>query len=89
MGAAVRSALKLGGWVCFVMSDAPSPSELISLPEAARRYGLSPKTLRVLAQKGRLKARKMGRDWFTTPEDVQAYLSSRMKTGRFRSDIAS
>ncbi len=71
------------------MSSADPGSELISLPEAARRYGLSPKTLRLLAQKGRLKAKKMGRDWFTTPEDVQAYLSSRMKTGRFRTDITS
>jgi excisionase family DNA binding protein len=71
------------------MSNPDPASELISLPEAARRYGLSPQTLRLLAQKGRLKAVKMGRDWFTTPRDVQAYLSSRMKTGRFRDDIAS
>jgi excisionase family DNA binding protein len=68
--------------------SSPDPAlELISLPEAARRYGLSPKTLRLLVQKGRLKARKMGRDWFTTPEDIKAYLNSRMKTGRFREDI--
>ena len=65
------------------------PDELITLGEAGRRYGLSPYTLRLLARRGRLQAQKMGRDWFTTPKDVEAYLASRAKTGRFRHDIPS
>ena len=64
------------------------PDELIPLDETARRYGLSANTLRLLAGRGRLKARKMGRDWVTTPRDIEAYLNSRAKTGRYRSDLA-
>lgn len=72
------------------MSNQPQdPDELITLGEASRRFGLSPYTLRLLARRGRLKAQKMGRDWFTTPKDVKAYLKSRAKIGRFRHDIAS
>jgi len=54
--------------------------ELIPLGEAARRYGLSTNTLRLLAGRGRLKARKLGRDWVTTPRDMEAYLASRANT---------
>ena len=56
------------------------PDELITLGEAGRCYGLSPETLRLLARRGRLHARKMGRDWFTTPRDMEAYLASRANT---------
>ena len=45
---------------------------LISLKEAADRFPLSYSQLRRLARTGRLAATKLGRDWFTTPEDVAA-----------------
>ncbi len=48
---------------------------LISLREAAAQSGLSDAQLRLLARKGRLVAVKLGRDWFTTPEAVAAYLA--------------
>jgi excisionase family DNA binding protein len=47
---------------------------LISLKEAAARSGLSPSHLRLLARTGRLRATRLGRDWFTTAADVTAYL---------------
>ncbi|TAK36777.1 MAG: DNA-binding protein [Chloroflexota bacterium] len=49
---------------------------LISLKEAAARYDISHSHLQLLARKSRLKARKMGRDWFTTPEAVEEYLKN-------------
>ena len=48
---------------------------LISLKEAAARFELSYSHLRWLARSGRLAARKLGRDWFTTAEAVAAYLA--------------
>ena len=49
---------------------------LISLQEAAAQFELSYSHLRLLARTGRLAARKLGRDWFTTPEAVAAYLAN-------------
>jgi excisionase family DNA binding protein len=49
---------------------------LISLKEAAARFPISYSQLRRLARTHRLAARKVGRDWFTTPEDVAAYLAN-------------
>lgn len=63
--------------------------ELISLSEAAKRYGLSHVYLRDIAVSGRLKARKIGHYWVTTPADVEAYLSTREKKGAYRVDIDS
>jgi len=72
------------------MSDRESPNkdELLTLAQAAERYGFSHVHLRQLAQSGRLKARKLGRDWVTTPADMEAYIRSRRKTGRYRRDIS-
>jgi len=49
---------------------------LISLKEAAARSGLSQSHLQLLARKGRLAAKRMGRDWFTTPEALAAYVTN-------------
>lgn len=49
---------------------------LISLKEAAARFRISQSHLQLLARTGRLEAKKMGRDWFTTAEAVAAYLSN-------------
>ena len=51
-------------------------AQLISLSEAADRFGLSRSQLRLLAQKGRLQARKVGKSWVTTPEAVAEYLAN-------------
>jgi excisionase family DNA binding protein len=44
-----------------------------SLPEAAKILGLAPATLRQQIRNGKLKARKRGRDWYLTPEEVARY----------------
>ncbi len=62
-------------------------SRLISLAEAAEIYGFNPRFLGELARKGRLKAKKVGYSWVTTPEDVEYYIFSRKKTGLYRDDI--
>lgn len=62
-------------------------TRLISLPEAAELYGLSHSYLRALAQKGRLKAKKVGTSWVTTPGDVENYIRSRDHRGAFRNDL--
>ena len=48
--------------------------ELISLSEAAAIAKLHPDHLRKLAQRGHLRARKVGRNWATTREAVAEYL---------------
>lgn len=71
--------------MCCIMGQAELDSEarapleeerLISLKEAAARCGLSHSHLQWLARKGRLKAKKLGRDWLTTPEAVAEYLKN-------------
>lgn len=56
-------------------------SEPISLAEAAQRGGVSIDALKFAAQKGRLGARKIGRNWTTTPRELHAYLESRLHAG--------
>lgn len=62
-------------------------SRLISLPEAAELYGFNPKYLAQLANRGRLRAQKIGNYWVTTPIDMESYILSRKKTGVYRDDI--
>jgi len=50
---------------------------LISLKEAAAQFGLSHSHLRLLARRGKLRARKIGQDWLTTPEAVAEYVLNR------------
>lgn len=59
----------------------------ITLAEVAQRYGFSQGYLRQLILKGRLKARKSGGVWLTTPADVETYIASRQRRGAYRSDI--
>jgi len=56
--------------------------KLISLAEAARISGLSTAHLRRLAEQGKIKAEKIGRDWLTTAEAVQEYQKLGIKRGR-------
>jgi hypothetical protein len=50
--------------------------QLISLHDAAARCGISSAQLRLLARQGRLKARKIGRNWVTTPQAVADYMAN-------------
>ncbi len=50
--------------------------QLISLKEAAARFGLSQSQLELLARKGRLRAVKVGNSWVTTPAAVAEYLAN-------------
>ena len=61
--------------------------ELISLAEAARRYGFSHAYLRDLATSGKIKAVKIARNWLTTPTSVEEFIRSRKRRGRYRDDI--
>lgn len=71
------------------MSDETNDDKtrMISLKEAATLYGFSPDYLRNLAQKGRLRARKLADRWATTPQEVEDYIASRQERGLFRDDI--
>ena len=70
------------------MNDADDKTRLISLPEAAEIYGFSPVYLSHLARKGRLEAKKVGKMWVTTPQDIEEYIASRQKRGVYRDDIS-
>jgi excisionase family DNA binding protein len=55
----------------------------VTVPEAARRLGISAATLRGQIGNGRLLARKVGRDWDVSDEEVARYrLESRGRPGR-------
>jgi hypothetical protein len=62
-------------------------TRLISLPEAAELYGFHSEYLSQLARKGRLKARKIGKMWVTTPLEMEDFIRSRQKRGAYRDDI--
>ncbi len=55
--------------------------ELISLTVAAELSGLSQSHLRLMARKGLLWGKKMGRDWFTTVRAVNEYLARDRRPG--------
>lgn len=65
------------------------PNELISLAEASRRFGLSQNYLRTISISGRLHAKKIGRDWLTTPLDVENYITTRKRRGVYREDLGT
>ena len=45
----------------------------MTIPEAAKALGLSPSTLRHQIKNRKLRAHKMGRGWYVTPEEVDRY----------------
>ena len=72
------------------MSDATNNEDkqrLISMGEAAELYGFTRFHFSQLAKKGRLKAKKVGGRWLTTPTDVEDYIQSRQKRGAYRDDV--
>ena len=48
--------------------------ELLSLKEASELTPYSPDYLNLLARKGKIRARKIGRDWLITKSDLFDYL---------------
>jgi hypothetical protein len=61
--------------------DQPNLDDLISLSEAAEISGFTTRHLRNLASSGDLWAKKLGRNWVTTTQAVQEYLSRDIKPG--------
>jgi hypothetical protein len=60
-----------------VNADEAQPDELadiLTLVEAGALCGLSPHTLSQQAEKGKLRARKVGHTWITTRRCLAAYL---------------
>lgn len=55
--------------------------KLISLTEAAEISGLSQGHLRLLAKQEKIWAMKIGRDWLTTEEAIQAYMTTDRRPG--------
>ena len=66
------------------MAKKPKITDLLTLSQAAKAYGYSSDYLRRLAEKGRLKADKLGSQWLTTSGDVEAFLVSREKRGVYK-----
>jgi len=62
-------------------SDQPNLDELISLSEAAELSGFTTRHLRLLATNGEIWAKKLGRNWLTTAQAVQEYLSRDRRPG--------
>ena len=48
-------------------------ARLVTLKEAAESLGVTPDNLRGAIARGVLKAKKLGRDWFVTPAEVERY----------------
>lgn len=46
---------------------------IYSLIEAGKLLGLSPETLRVYARTGKIKAKKLGRDWFIEKAAIEKF----------------
>lgn len=69
-------------------SEINDKARLITLSEASELYGFEQTYLSKLAQRGRLKARKFGRMWITTPASVEKYIQSRKQRGVYRHDIS-
>ncbi len=57
----------------------PKPSDLLTLPEAAKLAGLAAVTLRVQVHNGRLKAVKRGRDWWVTRRELERYMAEHQR----------
>ena len=51
----------------------------MTLAEAAVILGVTAQTLKIQAQRGRLRATKHGRDWWVTPSEVERYKTIRRR----------
>ena len=57
-------------------------SGLISIEEAAGYAKLSNRHVRLLLETGKIRGKKIGRDWITTQVEVEGYLKTNPKPGR-------
>jgi len=62
-------------------NNAPNLSDLITLKQAAELSGLSYSHLRLLARKEKIRALRLGHEWFTTAKDVDEYLAQGPRPG--------
>ena len=56
--------------------------DLVGLEEAAIYADFTTRHLRLLLHHGKIKGRTIGRDWITTKEEIDKYLSLTRKPGR-------
>lgn len=54
---------------------------MLTTNQAAEVLDIRPATLRKQIRAGRIKAVKMGRDWFVEPEEVDRYRREHQQTG--------
>ncbi len=66
------------------MNETSSNLELLSLKDAAELTPYSADYLNLLARKGKLKARKIGRDWLITKADLFDYLRKQQTESQTR-----
>lgn len=66
---------------------AKKKDDLLTLAQAAEAYGFSGDYLRRLAEKGRLRARKLGRNWLTTADDMESFIESREPRGLYKKHV--
>jgi excisionase family DNA binding protein len=60
----------------------PKSQTYTTLAQAAAALGLAPRTLRIQAEKGRLHAVKVGRDWLLEPGAVEQYRREHLRSQR-------
>lgn len=53
---------------------------MLTLTEAAKLLHLNPGTLRVQIHNGKLRAKKIGRDWFVTRREVERYAKQHLRS---------
>ena len=58
----------------------------MTITEAAKQLGLKPSTLRHQRKNGKLRATRMGRDWFVSDEEVARYRSEHLGKNQRASD---
>lgn len=51
----------------------------MTFPQAAAKYNCNPNYLRVAANRGDLKAKKIGRDWTVTDSEMNRFLNRKTK----------
>ncbi len=59
----------------------PDLRDLITLKQAAEISGLSYSHLRLLARKEKIRAIRLGHEWFTTVKDIDEYLAQGPRPG--------
>jgi len=59
----------------------PDLRDLITLKQAAELSGLSYSHLRLLARQEKIRAIRLGHEWFTTAKDIDEYLAQGPRPG--------